>query len=109
LEPAYEIAGDAFDYAINGQHLDAGIFDEMGHGVEATMMTTLAIGAYRHARRGGDAPPKAQAAVDKAVAEHYEGEAFVTGVLTRLQLDTRPRDATSPRRNTRPDKRKSST
>jgi hypothetical protein len=88
LEPAYEIAGDAFDYAINGQHLDAGIFDGMGHGVEATLMTTLAIGAYRHARRGGDAPPRALAAVDGAVAAYYEGEAFVTGVMSRLQLDT---------------------
>jgi serine phosphatase RsbU (regulator of sigma subunit) len=88
LEPAYEIAGDAFDYAINGRQLDAGIFDGMGHGVEATMMTTLAIGAYRHARRGGDDPLAARAAVDGAVAAHYEGEAFVTGVLSRLELDT---------------------
>jgi serine phosphatase RsbU (regulator of sigma subunit) len=88
LEPAYEIAGDAFDYAINGPHLDAGIFDGMGHGVEATMMTTLAVGAYRHARRGGDAPPAAQTAVDRALTAHYEGEAFVTGVLSRLELDT---------------------
>jgi hypothetical protein len=88
LEPAYEIAGDAFDYAINGRYLDAGIFDGMGHGVEATMMTTLAIGAYRHARRGGDAPSTAQGAVDLAVAARYEGDGFVTGALCRLDLDT---------------------
>ena len=88
LEPAYQIAGDAFDYAINDRHLDAAIFDGMGHGVEATMMTTLAIGAYRHARRGGDPPALAHAAVDRALAEQYGGEAFVTGVLIRLGLDT---------------------
>jgi hypothetical protein len=88
LEPAYEIAGDAFDYAINGRHLDAGIFDGMGHGVEATMMTTLAVGAYRHARRGGDAPVAARAAIDQAVAAHYDGDAFVTCALSRLDLDT---------------------
>jgi hypothetical protein len=87
LEPAYEIAGDAFDYAINDRHLDAAIFDGMGHGVEATMMTTLAIGAYRHARRGGEGPAAAHAAVDHAVAQQYAGEAFVTGVLIRLGLD----------------------
>jgi hypothetical protein len=88
LEPAYEVAGDAFDYAINDRHLHAAIFDGMGHGVEATMMTTLSIGAYRHARRGGDAPASAQAAVDEALAQQYGGEAFVTGVLIRLGLDT---------------------
>jgi hypothetical protein len=88
LEPAYEIAGDAFDYAINDRHLDAAIFDGMGHGVEATMMTTLAIGAYRHARRGGDPPASAYVAVDQAVAQQYGGEAFVTGVMIRLGLDT---------------------
>ncbi len=88
LEPAYQIAGDAFDYAINDRHLDAAIFDGMGHGVEATMMTTLAIGAYRHARRGGDPPAQAHAAVDRAVAAQYGGEAFVTGALIRLGLNT---------------------
>ncbi len=88
LEPAYEIAGDAFDYAINDRYLDAAIFDGMGHGVESTMMTTLAIGAYRHARRGGEAPASAHAAVDKALAEQYGGDAFVTGVLVRLGLYT---------------------
>jgi hypothetical protein len=87
LEPAYEIAGDAFDYALNGRHLDAALFDGMGHGVEATMMTTLAMGAYRHSRRSGDAPALAQAIIDEAVSDQYGGEAFVTAVLVRLELD----------------------
>ncbi len=88
LEPAYHIAGDAFDYVINDRHLDAAIFDAMGHGVEATMMSTLAIGAYRHARREGEAPAGAQAAIDNALSSQYGGEAFVTGALIRLSLDS---------------------
>ena len=88
LEPAYETAGDAFDYAINDRHIDAAIFDGMGHWVAATMLSTLAVGAYRHARREGDPPGTAYAAVDEAVSEQYEGEAFVTGILARLALDT---------------------
>lgn len=88
LEPAYEIAGDAFDYALNDRHLDAAIFDGMGHGVRSTLLTTLAIGAYRHARRGGDGPATISAAIDHALAEHYDGEAFVTAVLVRLDLDS---------------------
>jgi serine phosphatase RsbU (regulator of sigma subunit) len=87
LEPAYEVAGDAFDYAVNGPHLDAGLFDGMGHGVESTLMTTLAIGAYRHARRRGDTPGQAHAVIDQAIGAQYGGEAFVTAVLVRLGLD----------------------
>lgn len=88
LEPAYEIAGDAFDYAINGRHLDAAIFDGMGHGVEATMLTTLAMGAYRHARRTGEAPAAAHGAIEDAVSTLYAGEAFVTGILARVSLES---------------------
>lgn len=88
LEPAYEIAGDAFDYALNNRHLEAGIFDGMGHGVASTLLTTLAVGAYRHARRLGDSPSVVASAIDQAVSDHYEGEAFVTAILVRLGLDS---------------------
>lgn len=88
LEPAYEIAGDAFDYALNDRHLDAGIFDGMGHGVGSTLLTTLAVGAYRHARRRGDGPGLVATAIDDTVADQYGGEAFVTAVLVRLGLDS---------------------
>jgi serine phosphatase RsbU (regulator of sigma subunit) len=88
LEPAYEIAGDAFDYALNYDHLHAALFDGMGHGVEATLMTTLAIGAYRHARRAGEDLAAGHLAIDEAVGAQYQGEAFVTGVIARLALET---------------------
>lgn len=88
LEPAYEIAGDAFDYAVNDRTLDAAIFDGMGHGVRSTLLTTLAMGAYRHARREGDGIESVSAAIDRVLAEHHEGEAFVTAVLVRLGFDT---------------------
>jgi hypothetical protein len=86
LEPAYEIAGDAFDYVMNDTHLDAGVFDGMGHGVHSTLMTTLAVGAYRHARRAGGPLPVIFAAVDEAIAGQYHGDAFVTAAFARLRL-----------------------
>lgn len=88
LEPAYEIAGDAFDYVVNHDHLHAAIFDGMGHGVESTLLTTLAIGGYRHARRGGAPLLEAHVAINDAVAAQCQGEAFVTGIIARLDLDT---------------------
>lgn len=86
LEPAYAIAGDVFDYAINEPYLDAAILDGMGHGVHSTLMTTLALGAYRHARRSGAALDDMYGAVDASVAEQYGGDAFVTGAFARLDL-----------------------
>lgn len=88
LEPAYEVAGDAFDYAMNGLRLDVAILDGMGHGIGSTLLTTLAVGAYRHARRDGLDLPAMHAAVDTAVEDQYERDAFVTGILARLRLDT---------------------
>ncbi len=57
LEPAYIIAGDAFDYAVNQHALDFAIIDGMGHGITSTLLTGLAVGAYRHARRRGAVDP----------------------------------------------------
>jgi hypothetical protein len=88
LEPAYDVAGDAFDYALNDDRLDVAVFDGMGHGIAATLLTTLAVGAYRHARRNGEGVEATHRAIDGAIEAEYERDAFVTGVLARLQLDT---------------------
>jgi hypothetical protein len=53
VQPAYSIAGDSFDYALNDGILHAAVIDAMGHGLDAATMATVAVGAYRHARRAG--------------------------------------------------------
>jgi len=88
LEPAYEVAGDAFDYSMNGRRLDIAVLDGMGHGIASTLLTTLAVGAYRHARRDGRELRDMHGAIDAAVGAEYDGDAFVTGILARLRLDT---------------------
>jgi serine phosphatase RsbU (regulator of sigma subunit) len=88
VEPAYDIGGDAFDFAANGDHVDLAVFDAMGHGVNATLLTTLAIGAYRLSRRQRDAVPAIARDLDGAVVEHAAGDAFVTGHLCRLESAT---------------------
>lgn len=86
LEPAYEVAGDGFDFAVNLDRLDVAVFDGMGHGISSSLLTTLAVGAYRHARRNGEDVPALHVAVDDAVTRQYDGDAFVTGILLRLDL-----------------------
>jgi len=88
LEPAYDIAGDGFDYAINADTIEFAILDGMGHGVASSMLTGLAIGAYRHSRREGSSLADMHNAVERAISEQYDGEAFATGIIGRLSTAT---------------------
>jgi hypothetical protein len=88
LEPAYEIAGDCFDYAVNGDLVHLAIVDAMGHGLEASRMATLAITSYRHSRRRGLGLLDTFTAMDELVASQFGMEKFVTGQLGLLDLPT---------------------
>jgi hypothetical protein len=88
LEPAYDIAGDAFDYAIGDSGLDFAIIDGMGHGIGTTLLTGLAVGAYRHARRGGATVQEIHTAIDQALATHYDDDSFATGIVGKLTFAT---------------------
>jgi hypothetical protein len=84
LEPAYDIAGDAFDYAVNGADLHFAIIDGLGHGIGSTLLTGLAVGAYRHARRAGAPVAGMHAAIEAALAGYYDDYSFATGIIARL-------------------------
>lgn len=87
LEPAYDVAGDSFDYALNGDVLHLAIIDAMGHGLSASVMATTAIGAYRHSRRSGVGLAGIYAFMDEVVAAEFGPEHFVTAQM--LELDVR--------------------
>jgi serine phosphatase RsbU (regulator of sigma subunit) len=88
LAPAYDIAGDAFDYAVNGDVAHLAIFDAVGHGLEAARVANLAIAAYRHSRRRGDALWDSAVAIDDALAEQFQRQTFVTALLADLDLES---------------------
>jgi hypothetical protein len=88
LEPAYDIAGDAFDYAAGDGVLHFAVIDGMGHGLGSTQLVGLAVGAYRHARRAGASLTDIHAAVDNALASDYDDLSFATGILGTLALRT---------------------
>ena len=88
LEPAYDIAGDGFDYAVNGDDVDFAILDGMGHGVASSLLTALAVGAYRHARRQHAPVAVMHAAIEQAIADQFGGDAFATGIVGRLSAAT---------------------
>ncbi len=87
LEPWHEVGGDAFDYSIDGELLRFAVFDGMGHGLGATLLASVALAAYRNARREGLDLIATAAAIDASLAGEFGVESFVTGVLAELDLD----------------------
>jgi hypothetical protein len=87
LEPAYEIAGDTFDYAVDGQVAHLAILDAMGHGLTASRVANLAVSSYRNSRRAGDDLTATFVEMDRVVATEIGDESFVTGQLATIGLD----------------------
>ena len=88
LEPAYEVGGDCFDYAMNVPSFDVAIIDAMGHGITSSLIASLAIGSYRHDRREGKSLPQIHANLDQVLSTHLPQPLFATGQLARVDLDT---------------------
>ncbi|QES06885.1 serine/threonine-protein phosphatase [Streptomyces venezuelae] len=88
LEPAYDVAGDSFDYALNGDTFHLAVIDAMGHGLDAATMATVAIGAYRHARRISVELSEIYLFMDRAIAEQFAPDHFVTAQMLRLDTTT---------------------
>lgn len=87
LEPAYEAAGDTFDYAYSADVLDFAVFDSVGHDLASAVISNLVVGAYRNRRRSGDELDAIGRTIDEVVLEQIGDGAFATGILARL--DTR--------------------
>jgi serine phosphatase RsbU (regulator of sigma subunit) len=88
LEPAYDIAGDAYDYAAGDGVLHFALIDGMGHGIGSTLLADLAVGAYRHARRAGAPAQAVHTAIDEALASGYDDLSFATGLISTLTAAT---------------------
>ncbi|MGW3042729.1 PP2C family protein-serine/threonine phosphatase [Kitasatospora sp. NPDC001159] len=88
LEPAYRVAGDSFDYALNDNILHMAVIDAMGHGLDAAAMATIAIGAYRHARRVFVSLAEKYAFMDDAVSRQFGPDHFVTAQLMHINIAT---------------------
>ncbi len=86
LEPAYEVAGDAFDYALNDDVLHVAIFDGVGHDLEAARLTDLVLGSYRHCRRRALPLLDTYHEMDSVVSTSFGVEHFVTAQLATIDV-----------------------
>lgn len=88
LEPAYEVAGDSLDYAVDGGVARFAVFDGMGHGIVSAQLISLVVAAYRNARRAGQHLGDTAAQIEAAVNDVFRVEAFATALLCELDTTT---------------------
>ncbi|WP_189986827.1 PP2C family protein-serine/threonine phosphatase [Streptomyces capoamus] len=88
MEPAYQVGGDAFDYAVGGSVLHMGVFDAMGHDTAAGITANVAVAACRNARRQGASLAETSRHIEEVLVEQFGTSRYVTAVLAQLDMDT---------------------
>lgn len=89
LEPAYEIGGDAFDYALGDHTVHLAIFDAMGHDVSAGLTANLVMAASRNLRRQGVGLAETTEGIENLLLREFgETSRFVTAVIADFDLTT---------------------
>ncbi|MGC3000476.1 PP2C family protein-serine/threonine phosphatase [Streptomyces sp. G35A] len=88
MEPAYHVAGDAFEYAMAGDVLHLAVFDAMGHDTSAGLTAALAMSTCRSHRRAGAAVPEVSKAIEDTLIEQFGNSRYATGILADLELNT---------------------
>lgn len=87
LEPAYHVAGDAFDWCVGPDRITLSVHEGMGQGTTAAQATNMAVTALRNARRAGLEPADQARMADEALFACYGGRMHIESVL--LELDRR--------------------
>lgn len=88
LLPAYEVAGDWFDYALNETELHVAIIDSVGHELESSMVSHLVSSCLRNSRRNGLDLAEAYVVADAAVRHIFADLQFATAAFGWLDLRT---------------------
>lgn len=88
LEPAYDIHGDNFDWSSTAETLTLTVTNGMGEGIDAALLTNLAVNALRNARRAGIDIADQAALADQAIYSRYQGREYVSTLLISLDVAT---------------------
>lgn len=86
LEPAYEVAGDTFDYALNTDMLHVAIIDSVGHDIESAVISHLVQGSLRNSRRDGRDLPDVYVRANAALTTVFRELTFATAAFGHLDL-----------------------
>ena len=86
LEPADNVGGDTFDFALERSMLHFSMTDAMGHQVAASLLATLLMGGLRNARRAGVGLAEQTRLASEGLAANAPDGGFVTGQVGRIDL-----------------------
>jgi serine phosphatase RsbU (regulator of sigma subunit) len=86
LEPAGEIAGDTFDFAMERDTLHLSMTDAMGHSIEASVLATVLVSGLRNARRAGVGLAEQAHRANAGLVDYLQRAGFVTGQVVRIDL-----------------------
>jgi len=88
LQPAYAIHGDSFDWSATADELVLTVNNGMGEGIEAALLTNLAVNALRNARRAGLGLADQAYLADQAIYGQHHGSRHLATLLLRFHLPT---------------------
>jgi serine phosphatase RsbU (regulator of sigma subunit) len=87
LEPSARMAGDTFDYILDRRTVQLSITDAVGHGLDAAMLATLAVGSLRNSRRAGRSLSGQADDVNDDLVRHSGTGELVTGQIVHIDLE----------------------
>jgi serine phosphatase RsbU (regulator of sigma subunit) len=88
VEPAYEIGGDNFDYAVSATRLIVTVSDAAGHGLRSALLASLVCTAMRNVRRAHATIVEQAETANAHLVDQFPGSDFVTGLVLDLDINT---------------------
>lgn len=88
LMPAYDVGGDCFDYSVESTGINVLVTDGMGHGVQASLLDTLAVSAVRNSRRAGGSLVEQAQQAQAALITQFGSPHFVAAFVAHIELAT---------------------
>jgi serine phosphatase RsbU (regulator of sigma subunit) len=86
LEPAYAVCGDHFDWSVTEDRLTVTVLNGFGDGLDAAVLSTVAVNAMRNARRSGAGIVEQAELASDAVYSRHGGAAHVATLLLEIDL-----------------------
>ena len=84
LEPSGDVGGDTFDFSVDRDTLHLSMTDAMGHTLNAAVLATVLVGAFRNARRRGVDLAEQTRLANAALCGYSDDGDFVTGQVIRI-------------------------
>lgn len=100
LEPAYAVCGDHFDWSVDSDRLTITVLNGHGDGLDAALLSVVAVNAMRNARRSGANIVEQAELASEAVHAQYGGDRHAATLLLEVDLESgavAAVDAGSPR------------